>query len=393
MKKIENIIPKKVEIAEVIYLEENQQLENYNPLQGIALPENFDLLKSVSKSTYFALSPNQLEELKTTAEKVFKLTNETLLEIIKQEENDPWINFRYGVVKSLWRNSNTGLSLMRIDFAWDQEGNLKVLELNAANQAGWIKNYIIEKEIRADKVGLPLSPQPIFYSKYVREKLGSKIAIIFLDGCYNKELKLIAQQIASFGGKCKVFCLSETTIPEIIDFSPTGLFWKCNASLIDYAPLVLRLSELGLPQVPSFESLFIAGDKSFLTNLKDKDDTGAIPLTCSLSKDDLAQNLNFLDQDKAVLKPGDLGRGKGVKFGKNFTKEVWEEKIKGAMNSQQAWVIQERCYLRNTPDGRYEDIAVYLIDGVAQGFLSRISVNEVVNIHNGGLFQPTVLIE
>lgn len=227
----------------------------------------------------------------------------------------------------------------------------------------------------------------------MREKLGSKIAIIFLDGCYNKELNLIAQQLASLGGKCEVFCLSEVTVLEIIDFAPTGLFWKCNASLIDYAPLVLKLFELDLPQVPSFESLFIAGDKSFLTNLKEKDDTGVISKTYSLSKNNLSQNLSFLPQNKAVLKPGGLGRGKGIKFGKDFTKEAWRDKIKEAMNSQQTWVIQERCYLRNTLDGRYEDIAVYLIDGVVQGFLSRISTNEVVNIHNGGLFQPTVLLE
>ncbi|CAI2192914.1 3855_t:CDS:2, partial [Funneliformis geosporum] len=133
---------------------------------------------------------------------------------------------------------------------------------------------------------------------------------------------------------------------------------------------ITNLSPTSLPQLPSFESLFIAGDKSFLNILKNEDEMGVIPPTYALSKDNLPQNLSFLTQIKAVLKPGDLGRSKGVEF-----------------------VIQERCYLRNTSDGRYEDIAVYLMDGKVQGFLSRISANEVVNVAKNGLFQPTVLLE
>ncbi|CAJ0865651.1 13928_t:CDS:10 [Entrophospora sp. SA101] len=228
--------------------------------------------------------------------------------------------------------------------------------------------HLAEKAIQADKVGLPLAPQPIFYSQCVLEKLGPKVAIIFPPE-YNKnlssqELNLVTQQIESLGGQCQAFCLSETVITEIIDFAPT-----------DYSELVLKLSELGLPQLPSFEALFIAGDKSFLNTLKDK--TDLIPPTYVLSKNDLTQNLSILAKDKVVLKPGDFGNGEGIFFGKNFTESAWKDKIREAMESKQSRVIQERCYLRNTPDGRYEDISIYVVDGVARGFVSRISANEI----------------
>jgi hypothetical protein len=66
--------------------------------------------------------------------------------------------------------------------------------------------------------------------------------------------------------------------------------------LIDYAEIVLKLVKLNLPQLPSFESLFIVGDKSFLATLKEKDENGLIPPTYVLSQDNLEQNLSFCSQ-------------------------------------------------------------------------------------------------
>ncbi|CAH1756517.1 15460_t:CDS:10 [Entrophospora sp. SA101] len=274
----------------LVKLDRKNYMENYGKRKKIVLYFRTPSPATVvSKDTYFVLSPTELAKLKAAAEKVFKLANETLLEVVKQKE-------------------------------------------------------------------------------CVLEKLGPKVAIIFPPE-YNKnlssqELNLVTQQIESLGGQCQAFCLSETVITEIIDFAPT-----------DYSELVLKLSELGLPQLPSFEALFIAGDKSFLNTLKDK--TDLIPPTYVLSKNDLTQNLSILAKDKVVLKPGDFGNGEGIFFGKNFTESAWKDKIREAMESKQSRVIQERCYLRNTPDGRYEDISIYVVDGVARGFVSRISANEI----------------
>ncbi|CAG8828093.1 23724_t:CDS:1, partial [Cetraspora pellucida] len=53
--------------------------------------------KITSRDTYFVLSPKQLEKIKLISEAIFKLANETLLEIIKQNEVEPWMESRYGV--------------------------------------------------------------------------------------------------------------------------------------------------------------------------------------------------------------------------------------------------------------------------------------------------------
>ena len=218
MKKTEIPLKNQAEVGE-----ENQALHN----SEIIMPQDFDL-NWVSKNTQFALSPAQLVQIKEAAETVFKLTNETWLEMVKQKNFPSWMNLHYGAVKSLWENSQTGLSLMRIDFAWDQVGNLKVLELNASSQTGWIICHLAEKAIQTEKIGQPLAPQPFFYSKYIWENLGPKVAIIFppeySKDLSSQELRLIVQQIESLGGQARTFCLSETTLAEIINFALPACF-------------------------------------------------------------------------------------------------------------------------------------------------------------------------
>ncbi|KAF0553871.1 putative conserved protein, circularly permuted ATPgrasp superfamily [Gigaspora margarita] len=347
-----------------------------------------NLLKTESRDTYFVLSPIQFEKLNQISESVFKLANETLLEIVNQNEVESWMESRYGVVKSLWKNGQTGMNLARIDFAWDQQKNFKVLELNTGSGSGWVRSSLTKKVASADKIGIPLAPPPTFYANYVLNKLGPKIAIIITEAV--PECDLVARQIESLGGEAKVIYLSEVAVQDIIDFAPTGLLWRSHAGLVDHSELILKLSKLRLPQIPSFESMFISADKSFLAVLSDRDTTGAIPKTYVLLKNDLTKNLNFMEQNKAVLKAGDSIRGREVVLGKNF-KSSWEDKLKEIMNSNKEWIIQELCYLQNTKDNRYEDIAVFVVDGVVQGFMSRISANEIVNVEQGGFGQSVVL--
>jgi hypothetical protein len=161
----------------------------------------------------------------------------------------------------------------------------------------------------------------MFHIEYLTKKLGLKIAFITRKD-YNRELDLLLQQIKTLGGQGKIIFLSENTVQEIIDFAPTGLIWKSPSRLVEQAELVHQIATLNLPQLPSFEALFVAGDKAFLALLQDKDTTGAIPKNYVLSKTDLAQNLNFLSKEKSVLKPGSLASGKGIEFGKNLSAEA-----------------------------------------------------------------------
>jgi hypothetical protein len=61
------------------------------------------------------------------------------------------------------------------------------------------------------------------------------------------------------------------------------------------------------------------------------------------------------------------------------------------MSSNEEWVIQELCYLQNTKDGKYEDVTVFLADGLVKGISSRISPSEIVNVCQGGKFQAAIL--
>ncbi|CAG8784373.1 6210_t:CDS:2, partial [Dentiscutata erythropus] len=364
--------------------------ENKSTIEQKRTDDNISsLLKRItSRDTYFVLFPKQLERLKQISEAIFKLANETLLEVIKRDEVESWMESRYGVVKSLWKNSQAGINIARFDFAWDQEKNFKILELNVGSSSGWAFASLIEKEASAEKIGVPLAPSSIFLATYLLNKLGSKIAIIIIDTFTEHDIMI--RQIESMGGEIKVFNLSEVNFQDIINFAPTGIFWKAHTGLVDHSDMILKLANLRLPQLPSFESMFIAGDKSFLAILSDRDTTGAIPKTYVMSKNDLSKNLNFFEQHKAVLKAGDSIRGRDVILGKNF-KDSWEDKLREIMNSNREWIIQELCYLQNTKDNRFEDITVFIADGVVQGFGSRISSSEVVNASHGGFGQSVVL--
>jgi hypothetical protein len=55
--------------------------------------------------------------------------------------------------------------------------------------------------------------------------------------------------------------------------------------------------------------------------------------------------------------------------------------------------MQELCYLRNTKDNKYEDLIVFLTDGLVQGVASRISESEIINVSKGGFLQSVVLVD
>ncbi|CAH1759704.1 12001_t:CDS:2 [Entrophospora sp. SA101] len=203
--------------------------------------------------------------------------------------------------------------------------------------ATWIESrYGIVKEQTslAKETGLPLAPELTFYAKYLLKKLGSRIAIVVIRADYKEwyeELNRLLTQIED---------------------------------LVERAELVLKVAKLGLPQIPSFEALFISGDKAFLATLRNQDTSGVIPPTYVLSRSDLTKNFALLPKDKAVLKPGDLSRGEGIKFGKHFAEKAWQAEIETATNSP---------------------------DGLVQGVASRVSASEVINVAKGGTSQAVIL--
>lgn len=353
------------------------------------------MLKNIEQddyNNYLKLEKTKYLKLKSISKYIFNLVNETLVETTENEKTEEWIKLRYNTVKNLWSGNKNGINLMRIDFAWDEEGNFKVLELNTASHSGWfvrneIKNYPLH--IKIDK---SLMPDPSFHTNYLLEKLGMRIIVITIKSGY-KDLYILEETIKKLGGDVKIIQLPNVNIQEIIDFKPTGIFWRSNSNIVDFYKLVIEISKLNLPQIPSFESIFISGDKCFLSNLKNKDIMNVIPKTYVLDKKDFLKNINFLDKYKAVLKQADLSRGENIIFGKKCNDDVWKKYIQNAMNSKNNWIIQELCYLkRDNKSNKYEDLVVFIADGDIKGIASRTSNDEIVNVNKNGYPQPVVLI-
>jgi glutathionylspermidine synthase len=350
--------------------------------------------KNEKEKKHYKISHTEYEKLKYVSEYIYNIANETLLDVIcKQNIDIEWIKSRYNIVKDLWYGKNDGINLMRIDFAWDLKGNLKVLELNTSSQGGWLMRDKILYHDSIKDIGIPLTPDPMFYINYLIKKLGKKILFITITHNYNKDLDIIIKNIKELGYNAKIIQISNIDIKEIIDFNPTGIFWKCQSVLVENSELITNISKLNLPQIPSFESLFISGDKCFLSILNEKDKINVIPKTYVLDKKDIEKNINLITKDNSVLKPGDLARGNGVIFGKNCNDNIWKKNIQNAMNSDNEWVIQELCYLKKNENNEYHDIVVFIENGNIKGIGSRVSEDEIINVHKNGSSQPVILTQ
>lgn len=87
--------------------------------------ENYEYIPVFDKPYY--INNEEKEIIEKTSLYIYSLVNKALK--IKLNNNKECIN------------------LMRIDYAWDKNGNLKVLELNTAGQQGWILIKESEKKL------------------------------------------------------------------------------------------------------------------------------------------------------------------------------------------------------------------------------------------------------
>ncbi|CAO3637592.1 unnamed protein product [Cunninghamella blakesleeana] len=366
----------------------------------------------VTEIDYFPLTEKEYQNIKSVSEYVYQLTNSALLETIQKETNEvdeKWIESKYHSTKPLWSNHHTtnhakGINLMRIDYAWDHEGNLKVLELNTSGQGGWVLLYLEPQAPYHETYGKLLSPPREFLANYLVNKLGNRIAyLVYRNTSLKEENDLIVKQIKALGGDCLILPsfpydsdeMSEDRMNQLMqaihEYQPTGIHMLFIPKIVDYADKLIQIANLNLPQSVSYESMFIAGDKSFLQTLHKKDERNVIPKSFVLDKSDLDKNLHLIEKDHAVLKPGDLALGINVLFGKNCDDDTWKQHIQNAMASDNYWIMQELCYLKKKND-RFEDLICYIADGEVVGIASR-SLNEIVNVHAGGRIQHVVLSE
>ncbi|CAO3637612.1 unnamed protein product [Cunninghamella blakesleeana] len=369
-----------------------------------------------SKNTevdYFKLTENEYQNVKSVSEYVYQLANNTLLETIQkekwEEEDEKWIESRYYSTKPLWSNHRIthhakGINLMRIDYAWDQKGNLKVLELNTSAQGGWVYHSILPELPYLETIGKPLTPPKRFLPNYLVNKLGERIVyLVSRKIACEEENDIIVKQIKSLGGDCLLLPflpddsdeMSEDRMNQLMqaihEYQPTGIHMLFIPKIVDHADKLIQIANLNLPQSVSYESLFISGDKSFLQLLHKKDERNIIPKSFILDKSDLDKNLYLIEKDLAVLKPGDNAIGRDIQFGKNCDEDTWKQHIQKAMASDNYWIMQELCYLKRK-NGKFEDLVCYIADGEVIAIGSRTSSNEIVNVYAGGNRRTAVIV-
>lgn len=301
------------------------------------------------------------------------------------------------------KNNKECINLMRIDYAWDIKGNLKVLELNTAGQQGWILIKESEKRGIKDKT---LSPDINFLPNYLINTLGNDIAIIssytendILNSDTHSnieivELKLLIEKIKSINKKCKVINLDENIIDKIKEYNPTGIYWRGNHSIkndldISFKKKIYKEIDKKYKQIPSFGSLFESDNKSFLKNIKD-DIRNVIPKTFNPFKN----NIKNLIKDELVLKPDNSCAGQDIIFGKDCSYTLWNKYLDKISIEPNEWVLQQKCELKKDEEGNYFDIAVYISNfknGRVEGYISRTSKDKIVNVGHGGALKPVIL--
>lgn len=343
--------------------------------------EEYEYIPVVNKPYY--ISNEEKKILEETSIYIYKLVNKTL--------------------KNKLKNNKESINLMRIDYAWDENGNLKVLELNTAGQQGWILIKESEKKITKDDT---LSPNPNFLPNYLIDTLGNNIAIIsnytendILDNDTHSnieiiELKLLIEKIKCIGKKCKIITLDENIIDKINKYNPTGVYWRGNHSIkkeldISFKKNIYKEINKKYKQIPSFGSLFESDNKSFLKDIKG-DIKNVIPKTFNPFKN----NIKNLLKDELVLKPNNSSGGENIIFGEDCNDYLWKNYLNNIITKPDDWILQQKCNLKKDKEGNYFDIAVYISNaknGTIEGYISRTSKDKIVNIGHGGFLKPVIL--
>lgn len=154
--------------------------------------------------------------------------------------------------------------------------------------------------------------------------------------------------------------------------------------------LMKKIINLNIPHLPSFESYFVAENKTFFKKIQKYDNMNVIPRTIILSE----KNINSLknNKNKLVLKPSKSFGGKDIIFGEDVDYHTWKIKLEQIMmrNENKKYIFQEKCFLKKQ-DNKYFDIAVYVVENKVKGIISRSSKNKIVNVGKDGFLKPVVL--
>ena len=106
--------------------------------------------------------------------------------------------------------------------------------------------------------------------------------------------------------------------------------------------------------------------------------------------------LPFVNQQQSdlVLKPNRLYGGKGVVFGREMKRSVWEQKIETGLKEPGEWVVQKLGQLRKRSfhEKNYYVVSGFFATGKGIGIVGRMSERTVVNVARRGGLTPILFI-
>ncbi|MCK7626628.1 hypothetical protein MUU72_26595 [Streptomyces sp. RS10V-4] len=346
--------------------------------------------------TPLELPAAEWQRLKGFAAAVWQATADALAAHLRTPAADlpAWMTDQYGALRDLWHGAGADprLDTMRLDLGWTDEGEPRTLELNAWTQWGWFSLEPMAARTLPSRQDHSLAPDPERLVSHLLHRLGRRIALIAAGSQVLAELEELAGRLARRGAAAEIIDPLPDGGARLRAFAPSGLLLKvCDPQLlVRHADLIRWLAGLPLPRVPEFPSLFIADDKTFLSEVQRHCPRPVVPATVPLPRY-LNGETAGITRARAVVKPAHRMRGDGVAYGADFTDAAWADHLAGLHTaSPDAWIVQERCRLRTLPDGRYGDLSVFLVDGHVAGAFARVSPYRTVNHGQGGAVQLVV---
>lgn len=169
-------------------------------------------------------------------------------------------------------------------------------------------------------------------------------------------------------------------------FEPTGIYWKSDPLRIpEAADTVAGVPDICDRALADPNWFTIGEDKRMLADVAPADGAAATWLF------DNAQLDRAVDRrHEFVLKPSNLTRGAGIVRGRDCRPAKWEQVLSMALSGPGSYVLQEACDMRAVTFGDisyHGDLSAYVINGELAGFMSRASLEPVVNIGRNSFLQ------
>lgn len=332
-------------------------------------------------------------------------------------------------------------TISRYDFILTNDGNIKFIELNTCCPAGFFYQRFFDSLAKR----FPICDSKFlnnvrFSSDYARPEQFVRIfdtmehesgieegtiGVLYDENKLMMELDLIRDSILSTGRKAAIVDARElecnngklsfrnkrisSTYNKFRVCGNQNHHWRSGFQQ-RYSALLHAIQNNSFIPINNFAAMVFSEDKGMLAVLTDPKFANIftkeelefilkhIPHTQRLSPktyDPFARQ-----NEQYVLKPANDGRGQGVVIGCEVSNDAWKDLIAKCLGGD--YIIQEHIeplrlpvvYANNRDEVMVQEMyhtgAIFVLNGKASGFLSRVSTNRITNVGVEGYLQPII---